>query len=106
MFREWVHYGIHFGLPVLLAFAWYPGRSWKVLLLLWAGILIDLDHLLANPVFDPNRCSIGFHPLHTWPAIAFYLLLLVSPRTRLAGLALCIHILADTADCLFLFWDS
>ncbi len=105
MFREIVHYGIHFGLPVLLAFGWFTGRSWKVLWLLWAGILIDLDHLAANPVFDPNRCSIGFHPLHSWPAIALYLILLAYPRTRLVGLALCIHILADAADCLFLFWD-
>ena len=24
-------------------------------------MLIDLDHLLANPVFDPDRCSINFH---------------------------------------------
>ena len=106
MFRELIHYGIHIGLPVLLAFTLYRGRSWRVLWLLWAGILIDADHLLANPVFDPNRCSIGFHPLHSWPAIFLYLMLWAYPKTRLAGLALCIHILADSADCLLLFWDA
>ena len=106
VYREVVHYGIHFGLPVLLAFYFYPGRSWRVLWWLWAGILIDLDHLLANPIFEPNRCSIGFHPLHAWPAIALYVLLFAYPRTRIVGLALLIHILADITDCLFLFWDG
>ena len=35
----------------------------------WLGWLIDLDHLLADPVYAPDRCSIGFHPLHTAPAV-------------------------------------
>jgi hypothetical protein len=36
-------------------------------------IIVDLDHLLADPIYDPNRCSIGFHPLHSYPAIVIYL---------------------------------
>ena len=62
-------------------------------------MLIDLDHLLANPIFDPNRCSINFHPLHSYYAMVVYLLLLVPKSTRLVGLGLVIHIIADTADC-------
>lgn len=64
--------------------------------------IIDLDHVLANPIFDPNRCSINFHPLHTYYAIAVYVLLLLPRRTRIFAIGLLIHILADTADCSFL----
>ena len=63
------------------------------------GMLIDLDHLLATPVFSPNRCSINFHPLHTYYAIVLYFILLIPKKTRLIGLGLVIHILADTTDC-------
>ena len=63
------------------------------------GMLIDLDHLLATPIFAPNRCSINFHPLHTYYAIALYFALLIPKKTRLIGLGLVIHILADTTDC-------
>ena len=35
-------------------------------------MLVDVDHLLANPIFDANRCSINFHPLHTYYAIGVY----------------------------------
>ncbi len=64
------------------------------------GMLIDLDHLLATPIFAPNRCSINFHPLHSYYAIAIYILLLIPKKTRLIGLGLVIHILADSVDCL------
>jgi hypothetical protein len=68
-----------------------------------ATMAVDLDHLLAAPVFDPNRCSIGFHPLHTWPAMALYLLQWPSvPKTRLVGLGLVIHMVLDGIDCLWM----
>lgn len=63
------------------------------------GMLIDLDHLLASPIFSANRCSINFHPLHSYYAIAVYVALLIPKKTRLVGLGLVIHILADTTDC-------
>lgn len=62
-------------------------------------MLIDLDHLLATPIFDPTRCSINFHPLHTYWAMVIYILLLIPKKTRLIGLGLVIHIIADFADC-------
>ena len=61
MLRELLHYGIHFLLPVLVGMIAYPGNRLKATGILLAGILIDLDHLWATPVFDPMRCSIGFH---------------------------------------------
>lgn len=64
--------------------------------------MIDLDHLVANPVFQKCRCSIGFHPLHSFEAISFYVVLLIHPKTRLIGLGLLLHILADSVDCLLM----
>lgn len=63
------------------------------------GLLIDVDHLLADPIYAPDRCSIGFHPLHTTIPIVLYSLLLIHPKTRLAGIGLYIHILLDISDC-------
>ena len=99
MLRFFLHYGIHFLLPIIIGLIFFKENRWKVILILLAAILIDLDHLLANPIFDPNRCSIGFHPLHSYWAIIFYFMLLAWKKTRIIGLGLLIHILADTVDC-------
>lgn len=66
------------------------------------AMAVDFDHLLANPVFDPNRCSIGFHPLHTVPAVVLYAMLLAFPHTRLAGVGLLIHMALDGMDCVWM----
>ena len=67
----------------------------------WRGVClnqVDLDHLLATPIFDPCRCSIGFHVLHSWYMIAVYVLLLFS-RLRILGIGLLMHMLTDQIDC-------
>ena len=69
------------------------------MLILWFGIVIDLDHLWADPIFDANRCSIDFHFLHTFGAFVIYLALFTYPKTRIYGLALLLHLIADTTDC-------
>lgn len=100
--QQIVHYGIHFLLPLLVAILFFK-NNWKyAYLIMIAGMLIDLDHLLATPIFDPNRCSIGFHPLHSGFAILFYLFLLVPKKSQLVGLGLVIHIIADITDCIFM----
>lgn len=104
MIRHLLHYGVHFGLPLIIAFGCYRDRWFRVALILLAGILLDVDHVLADPIFDPGRCSIGFHPLHSQWAILGYGLLPFFRATRLLGLAFLIHILADTLDCLWL-WE-
>ncbi|UNY98811.1 DUF6122 family protein [Zhouia spongiae] len=102
MLRFIVHYGIHFLVPILIALIIYR-RSWlKSSLILLGGIIIDIDHIWADPIFDPNRCSINYHPLHTYPFIILYTLLLFRKQTRIFGIALLIHIIADTTDCLML----
>ncbi len=72
------------------------------MLILLAGIILDVDHLVAIPIFDSMRCSIDFHPLHSYWAISIYLLMLFFKKTRIWGIAFLIHILADVVDCLFI----
>lgn len=62
-------------------------------------MLIDLDHLLATPIFDKNRCSINFHPLHTYVALAIYFFGLFFKKTRILSFALIFHLLTDFIDC-------
>ena len=66
---------------------------------MFSTMLVDLDHLLADPIYDPNRCGIGFHPLHSYPAIAVYGVLLVPRMSRLVALGLVIHMALDALDC-------
>lgn len=102
MIQGLVHYGIHLIAPLLVAILCYRKDWLKSYAIFLSAFLIDFDHLLATPLFDPHRCSIDFHPLHSYIAIGVYLCLLVPSKTRLIGIGLCIHILADYCDCLFL----
>lgn len=96
-----VHYGMHLLVPLGIAYLFYRNELWRVYLIFLLAMLIDLDHLLADPIFDPNRCSIGFHLLHSYVAIGIYVLLLFFKKTRVVGLALLWHILTDWVDCLW-----
>lgn len=62
-------------------------------------MIIDLDHLLANPIYDPERCSINFHPLHSYYAISVYILMLIPRKVRVIAIGLLLHIVADWIDC-------
>ncbi len=64
-----------------------------------ATVVVDLDHLLADPIYDPARCSISFHPLHSWYAIGGYGIMAFIPKLRLFGVGLLIHMAADYLDC-------
>jgi hypothetical protein len=93
------HYSIHFVVPLFVALFFYKKQWVKVYFVLIAAIVIDLDHLLATPIFDPSRCSINFHPLHTYYAMVIYVGLLFIKKVRIIGIGLLIHMLADTIDC-------
>lgn len=99
MVRAALHILAHFIAPGLVArLAFKP--EWKhAWLLMCATIIVDLDHLLADPIYDPNRCSIGTHPLHTEPAMAVYGILLLVPRLRIIAAGLLIHMALDATDC-------
>lgn len=101
MIQSLVHYSLHFILPLAIGFYFFPEKKWKVCFLLWATMLVDLDHLLAEPIFDPGRCSIGFHPLHSYPAIVVYSMGIFHPKTRIIALGLILHMLTDGLDCIW-----
>jgi hypothetical protein len=112
-----LHIALHFLVPVLVALVVYRGRWRRAALLMLATMAVDLDHLLAVPVYDPERCSINFHPLHSTLAIVLYAAVFVAPlvigrgRSRsdlsprawmvhVLGLGLLIHMALDGSDCL------
>ena len=98
-----LHYFLHFGLPLILA-KYFFNDNWKrIYIIFMATMIVDLDHLLANPIFNSERCSINFHPLHSFYAIIIYFLLLfLSKPYNLIGLGLILHMFADFVDCLFI----
>lgn len=99
MIRPIAHLLLHFIVPGAAA-RWAFSERWKKSwLIMIATMLVDLDHLLADPIYDPNRCGIGFHPLHAYAALPVYAVLGVIPQTRLIGLGLLIHMALDGLDC-------
>ena len=98
-----LHVILHFLVPLAVAKTVWRKKWIRPFLIMAITIVVDLDHLLADPIFDPNRCSINVHPLHSWPAIIVYLVCLLSPNLRIVSLGLLIHMALDGTDCLFLF---
>ena len=87
MLKFSIHYSLHFIFPLLIS------------LIFLLSMLVDLDHLLANPIFQENRCSINFHPLHSYIAIGIYFVGLFFSKTRILAIALLFHMLTDLIDC-------
>ena len=94
-----LHISYHFIFPALFIALFYRKQWQRSYLIVMSTMLVDLDHLLANPIYDPTRCSIGFHPLHTELPIIAYMVLSMFPKTRLMGLGLLIHMALDSVDC-------
>lgn len=98
--RALLHLVLHAAVP------WAAARLWQrplaALLWMWAGMVVDVDHLLATPVYAPNRCSITHHPLHHPLLWGVYAALALWPKTRWFGVGLCIHMALDTIDCLMM----
>lgn len=99
MLRFLLHYGIHFLLPIAIGLVFFKDNRTRAIIILLSAIVIDIDHVVASPIFDPDRCSINFHPLHSYWAITVYVSLLFFSKTRIFGVALLIHMLADIVDC-------
>lgn len=97
-----VHYTLHFLAPGLIAW-WFFRNEWKkAWLIMILTMLVDLDHLWAIPIFDPGRCSIGFHFLHSYYAISVYFLLLFWKPARIVAVGLLFHMFTDFQDCLWM----
>lgn len=103
--RALIHLLLHAAVPALVAWLFFRERFLRAWLLMLLGWVIDLDHLLADPVYVPDRCSIGFHPLHTAPAALVYGALLIPRPTRLLAIGLLIHLGLDLLDCLLMRWQ-
>jgi len=98
--RPVLHILLHFIVPLAGVHLFRVKKKFKVWVILCATMVVDLDHLLATPIYDPDRCSIGFHPLHSYVAIAIYCACLAVPRIRLVAIGLLIHMGLDYIDCL------
>lgn len=92
---------MHFLVPGIIAYVFFKEKWKKVWLIFILTMLVDVDHLVASPIFDANRCSINNHPLHSYVAIGFYFLLLIPSKTRIIAIGLLFHMLTDFTDC---FW--
>ena len=97
-----IHYGLHFIFPALIAFIFFREKWKQAYLIFLATMLVDLDHLYSTPIFDPNRCSINFHPFHSYWAIGFYALGLYWKKTRIIAIGLLFHMTTDYIDCLWI----
>ncbi|MAA72954.1 MAG: hypothetical protein CL679_14640 [Bermanella sp.] len=116
--RSIIHLILHVLVPMLVALVFVPKAHWKgVWLVLVATMAVDIDHLLATPIYAPNRCSIFFHPLHQMLPISFYALMTVWPVVKRllkgsikpfdawlgwVGVGLLIHMLLDGLDCVWM----
>ena len=100
MVRSALHIALHFLVPGIIAILFFKYRWKQAWLIMVATMIVDFDHLLANPIYDPNRCSINFHPLHSYTAIFLYIILTAFPKSRLIGLGLLLHMGIDLTDCI------
>jgi hypothetical protein len=102
--QSFIHYFLHLVFPLFIAYGFFRKDWKKAYLILLATMLVDLDHLLAEPIFQANRCSINFHPLHSYYAMIIYVLLLFFRKPfRIIGIGLLFHMFTDLIDCLIMY---
>ena len=99
-----IHYFLHLGFPLLLAFSFFRKNWKKAYFIFLATMMVDLDHLFATPIFDAKRCSINFHFLHTYYAMSVYVLFLFFRRPfNIIGIGLLLHMMTDYIDCMMMY---
>jgi hypothetical protein len=98
------HFFLHIIFPVIIAQVFFKTYWKKAYLLMLFTMLVDLDHLFATPVFQEGRCSVGFHPLHSYPMIVLYFLgtILLKGNYKIIALGLLFHMFTDFQD--YYFW--
>ena len=101
-FGHIIHYAFHLLVPFVFGKLFWKENWWKASLIMVGTMGIDLDHLLADPIFEPSRCSIGFHPLHTQWAGGVYGGLLAIPSWKWRAVAVgCLwHLCTDAIACM------
>jgi hypothetical protein len=98
--QQIIHYGFDVIVPLFIALLLYRQQWLKAYGILLLTMVVDIDHLLSTPVYAACRCSIGFHLLHSYPAIGIYILLLFFKPARLVAIGLLWHMATDYIDCL------
>jgi len=101
--QTFIHYFLHLVFPIFISKIFFKNNWKKAFIIILFTMIIDLDHLLATPIFDANRCSLGFHPLHTGYALLIYLTLFYFTKTRIISIGLIFHIFTDFIDCLITY---
>ncbi len=103
-----LHYGGHWLVPFAIGWLIWRENWLRAGLVIASANLIDLDHLLADPIFDPNRCSIGFHYLHGWVGAGLYAAMIALPKApwwvRALGIGALWHLAVDYGDCMMQIW--
>ena len=95
-----IHYSLHFFLPLIIAILFFKKEWKKVYVIMMLTMLVDLDHLLADPIYQADRCSINFHPLHSYYAIVLYFIMSFFRKPfNIIGIGLVLHMIADFTDC-------
>ena len=95
-----LHYSLHFFLPLIIAILFFKKEWKKVYVIMILTMIVDLDHLLADPIYQADRCSINFHPLHSYYAIALYFIMSFFRKPfNIIGIGLVLHMIADFTDC-------
>ena len=95
-----LHYSLHFFLPIIIAILFFKKEWKKVYVIMLLTMIVDLDHLLADPIYQADRCSINFHPLHSYYAIALYFIMSFFRKPfNIIGIGLLLHMIADYTDC-------
>lgn len=109
MFQAIIHYTNHFMIIFFIAWVYSPKQVGKAYLILLSTMLVDIDHLWATPIFDPDRCSIGFHTFHSEIAICIYVIILIIFKNkwlRLFCIGLLFHMLTDGLDCIWTNFEA
>ncbi len=103
--QYFTHFFLHLLFPAIVAKVFFKKNWKKAYLLILTTMLVDVDHLLATPVFQFGRCSIGFHPLHSYVAIVIYFLgaLFLKGNYRIIAIGLLLHMFTDFQD--YYFWN-
>lgn len=101
LLRHVIHYALHLLAPLAFGRLLWRTRWWQAGIVMVATMALDVDHLFADPIYDPSRCSLGFHPLHTAWAAGVYAGSLLIPRwwVRATGLGCLWHLVTDGVDC-------
>ncbi|MEK6983336.1 MAG: DUF6122 family protein [Nanoarchaeota archaeon] len=96
--------GVLLALILALIFKKFRSKEEFKRMTLWfsASNLIDIDHLLTNPIYGPSRCGINFHPLHSWFMFPFYVGGLFYKKTKYLCIGILLHLALDSIDCVLM----